>query len=518
MDVKKAITSIIAAHKAIPLENVLQDIVEAGELLGERTDNMKVFDAGNGQRRAHIYACPVHFKDTDGSFKSIDPTVKRKPLLDALQTHKYETKSGAYHVHFNADKPWNYLFVVGDNFVEYEALFDESESLTIDVETTLTGIKEIITLKDNKAPTILSWKVTQSEEKSTIINPPPTAKSDNGRNVPIKVSQNEDILTYDIDTYNAIYPIIIDPTSSYYSLIDGYIENSEANWDTCHDAIAGDTINKTGTSIAISSQLFAEVYYIQRGFFTINTAGLPDDAVISAATFNFYVKTSTLNSGIVIRFILTSQYYDNLVIGDYDLVGSIAGATADLTITTTGWKVMTLNATGIGWIQRVLYTTLGLREVTHDIGDSAPTDALQLIVASIEDTGYVPYLSITYTNAPTVQTQTTTNIGLSSCTGNGNILNTGGVNCTRRGFCYMVGTSGDPTTANSVAYYDGSFGAGPYSKDITGLNIGTGYRIRAYAVNPIGTGYGNTYQIYTWGAISAIKLSFQVIGRGIGLF
>jgi hypothetical protein len=82
-----------------------------------------------------------------------------------------------------------------------------------------------------------------------------------------------------------------------------------------------------------------------------------------------------------------------------------------------------------------------------------------------------------------------------TCTGNGNITDTGGENCTRQGFCYKVGTSGDPTTSDSVAYTDGSFGTGAYTEGITGLTPGTGYRVRAYAVNSAGTGYGATVQV-----------------------
>ena len=79
--------------------------------------------------------------------------------------------------------------------------------------------------------------------------------------------------------------------------------------------------------------------------------------------------------------------------------------------------------------------------------------------------------------APTVTTQSATNIATTSCTGNGNITATGGENCTRRGFCYKVGTSGDPTTSDSVAYDDGSFGTGAFTKSITGLTPNTSYRV-----------------------------------------
>ena len=99
--------------------------------------------------------------------------------------------------------------------------------------------------------------------------------------------------------------------------------------------------------------------------------------------------------------------------------------------------------------------------------------------------------------APTTTTQAATSVTNSSCVGNGNITATGGQNATRRGFCYVAGTSGDPTTADSVVYDGGSFGTGAFTKSITGLAEGTGYRVRAYAVNSAGTGYGDTVQVTT---------------------
>ena len=99
--------------------------------------------------------------------------------------------------------------------------------------------------------------------------------------------------------------------------------------------------------------------------------------------------------------------------------------------------------------------------------------------------------------APTVTTQAATNIAQTSCTGNGNITATGGANATRRGFCYKVGTSGDPTISDSVAYDDGSFGTGAFTKSITGLSAETNYRVRAYAVNSAGTSYGTTVDVKT---------------------
>ena len=104
--------------------------------------------------------------------------------------------------------------------------------------------------------------------------------------------------------------------------------------------------------------------------------------------------------------------------------------------------------------------------------------------------------------APTVTTQSATDVATTSFTGNGNITDTGGANCTRRGFCYKAGTSGDPTTSDSVAYDDGSFGTGAFTKSITGLTAETNYRVRAYAVNSAGISYGTTVNVKT---LSAFK-------------
>ena len=104
---------------------------------------------------------------------------------------------------------------------------------------------------------------------------------------------------------------------------------------------------------------------------------------------------------------------------------------------------------------------------------------------------------VTYCVIPTVTTQACDQVATTSARGNGNITDTGGANCTRRGFCYKEGTEGDPTTSDDVAYDDGDFESGAYTKTIPSLTQGTNYRVRAYAVNPAGTSYGITVQLTT---------------------
>jgi hypothetical protein len=121
--------------------------------------------------------------------------------------------------------------------------------------------------------------------------------------------------------------------------------------------------------------------------------------------------------------------------------------------------------------------------------------------------GYSPAIYATGISAAVDTTQAATGITENTCTGNGNITDTGGSgsDVTRRGFCYKVGTSGDPTTVDSVAYDDGTFGTGAYTKAITGLDHVTAYRVRAYCVNVYGTFYGDTVQVATTGAPTMTK-------------
>ena len=96
-----------------------------------------------------------------------------------------------------------------------------------------------------------------------------------------------------------------------------------------------------------------------------------------------------------------------------------------------------------------------------------------------------------------VRTQAATDVEKVSFTANGNITDIGSASPTTRGFCYKTGTTGDPTTSDSTVSETGTFSAESYSKSITGLTKDTSYRVRAYATNADGTGYGETITVTT---------------------
>jgi uncharacterized protein (TIGR02145 family) len=112
-----------------------------------------------------------------------------------------------------------------------------------------------------------------------------------------------------------------------------------------------------------------------------------------------------------------------------------------------------------------------------------------------EGTGYGNQVEFT-TLAPKLPVITTTeasSITQSSAQSGGNITDDGGAPVTSRGVCWS--TSEYPTRSDSYTT-DGN-GSGSFTSDITGLMAYTTYYVRAYAVNSIGTSYGNQISFMT---------------------
>jgi hypothetical protein len=175
--------------------------------------------------------------------------------------------------------------------------------------------------------------------------------------------------------------------------------------------------------------------------------------------------------------------------GSHDIYGGVCG---------TWGTAFTLSTTNTEYKQG------GSTNNWPSLIQSYTTDDNFYVRLEIVDRGIYYYIdcvkiNIYYTEvvAPTVTTQDADQITSDGFRGNGNITDTGGANCTRRGFCYKAGTSGDPTTSDSVVYDDGDYGTGAFTKSITGLSAGTSYRVRAYAVNSAGTSYGTTVDVKT---------------------
>ena len=100
---------------------------------------------------------------------------------------------------------------------------------------------------------------------------------------------------------------------------------------------------------------------------------------------------------------------------------------------------------------------------------------------------------VTNASKPTISTLNVTDITNSSATGGGTVTSDGGATVTARGVCWS--TSPNPTVNDNITS-DGT-GVGAFTSNLAGLLSHTTYYVRAYAINSVGTSYGEQISFTT---------------------
>jgi uncharacterized protein (TIGR02145 family) len=107
-------------------------------------------------------------------------------------------------------------------------------------------------------------------------------------------------------------------------------------------------------------------------------------------------------------------------------------------------------------------------------------------------------IEVTFTTNPivgaTVTTATPSTITATSAVSGGDVSADGGATVTEKGICWA--TTANPTTANNKVAATGT-GTGTFTANLTGLQPGTVYHVRAYAINSSGTSYGSDLSFTT---------------------
>jgi hypothetical protein len=209
-------------------------------------------------------------------------------------------------------------------------------------------------------------------------------------------------------------------TATYYAIATGDgSEDAAGSWNTAHDSLTG-----SPRQDRIEVQIYANgtpTYDILRGFAPIDTSGLPDTAVVSAATFSLFEKGFTNydgdNDGKDYMALVQSfqPNADSLDGTEFDQCGDAVDNPTELSdtqIDITGrtsasenreWA-WTLNATGIGIISKTGATKFGIRE-GHDTTDEATNASTNNAVywKYSGDADHKPQLAVTY-STPTAYT------------------------------------------------------------------------------------------------------------------
>ena len=153
---------------------------------------------------------------------------------------------------------------------------------------------------------------------------------------------------------------------------------------------------------------------------------------------------------------------------------------------------------GVCWSTSSGPTTAGSKLVDSSTGigsytssitglTSGTTYYLRAYAITSSGTSYGEEVTFKTTSLATLTTTAGAVVDMNSATSGGNITNDGGATITSRGVCWSM--SPNPTTADSKTT-DGS-GTGVFTSTLASLQIGGTYHIRAYAINSVGTAYGN---------------------------
>jgi len=99
--------------------------------------------------------------------------------------------------------------------------------------------------------------------------------------------------------------------------------------------------------------------------------------------------------------------------------------------------------------------------------------------------------------APTVTTADVTAYTETTAAMGGNVTDSGGADVTERGVVYSSSVATPTIGADGVTQDDNGTGTGAFSETVAGLSKDTTYYVRAYAVNIVGTSYGDVVQFTT---------------------
>jgi uncharacterized protein (TIGR02145 family) len=107
---------------------------------------------------------------------------------------------------------------------------------------------------------------------------------------------------------------------------------------------------------------------------------------------------------------------------------------------------------------------------------------------------------------PELTTNDITSLTTTSAISGGIVINDGGAPVTECGICWMMENANpaiDPTVEDD--HISNGSGTGSFISNIEGLNPGTRYKVRAYATNKTGTGYGYVITFKTYSVVPALR-------------
>lgn len=209
-----------------------------------------------------------------------------------------------------------------------------------------------------------------------------------------------------------IFPVAYAAEDYLVGAGDGMVQGrSNVSWAEARNAATGHTTYPANSELTIArgGEYSGGYYYIHRGYLPFNTNGL--SGTISGATLNIY-NVARSGSTASVCLVETSQGDPTtLAVADYSaltLNSPTEGATRlPLSgISDNAYFSMSLNTSGLSWIDTAGYTLLGLR-ISNDVdntGQPASDQSIYVRLSEYAGTDYDPYLAISISSSTPVAT------------------------------------------------------------------------------------------------------------------
>lgn len=193
------------------------------------------------------------------------------------------------------------------------------------------------------------------------------------------------------------------PLTVYSSTSDGHIFVLSDVYNTAWTTTSGN-IGATSTFFDVGQYFDGDVEYgIYRGFVFFDTSSIPSSATITLVTLSVYgyIDFSATDFLMTVQNGQPTYPHNPLEAGDYDKVNysNDGGSLTTVGFKTNGYNIITLNATGRGWVQKGAgaVTKLCLRSSLDIAGTTPTSDERVLVYASEQGVGYQPRLYVEYT-------------------------------------------------------------------------------------------------------------------------
>lgn len=172
----------------------------------------------------------------------------------------------------------------------------------------------------------------------------------------------------------------------------------DADWATARNAAVGTATQTSTWYVGVVGG-----YIVYHGYLIFDTSVIPAGAVISAAKLRLWLASinNTPGSALTCRVLngMPTYPHDPVVVADYDRT-LYAGAGGDHSYKNDaigGYVDHTLNATGIGWINRGGSTKFNLQNLEYDINNVDPGGGGNIKCGFSNLVGNEPKLEITWT-------------------------------------------------------------------------------------------------------------------------